>query len=219
MLLRRLPFSGLGALAAVVIAGLAGCAPAAVAPPVPQPQPLPAPAPRGEACLDQLYTRGVGYELVSERASVGGCTLFNAVRLKKLLVPFDRPADMTCQMALLMDEFEINVVQVAAQRYFNRRVSLVRQLGSYSCRNVNGTRHLSEHAHGQAIDIGGFELDDGTRITVKDHWKGAGARSLFLHDVARGACRIFNVVLTPNTNADHLGHLHFDLGPYPLCSA
>lgn len=216
MLFRRAHSAGFAALA-VVLAGLAGCAPAAVAPP--RPAPLPPAPPGGEACLDQLAARGVSFELVSERAAIGGCNVVNAVRLKKLLAAFDRPADMSCEMALLLDDFEINVVQVAAQRYFNRRVTLVRQLGSYSCRNINGTRKLSEHAHGQAIDIGGFELEGGTQITVKDHWQGAGARSLFLHDVARGACRIFNVVLTPNTNADHLGHLHLDLGPYPLCGA
>jgi len=215
MLFRRPHHAGFGALA-VVLTGLAGCAPAAVPP---RPAPLPAPPPSGEACLDQLAARGVTFDLVSERAAVGGCNVINAVRLKRLLAPFDQPADMTCQMALLLDDFEINVVQVAAQRYFNRRVTLVRQLGAYSCRNIAGTHKLSEHAHGRAIDIGGFELDGGVQISVKDHWNGAGARSLFLHEVARGACRIFTVVLTPNTNADHLGHLHLDLGPYPLCGA
>jgi len=217
MLFRRPHHTGFAALA-IALAALAGCAPAAVVPPRPLPLPA-APPPSGEACLEELNTRGVSFELVSERAAVGGCNVLNAVRLRKLLAPFDRPADMTCQMALLLDDFEINVVQVAAQRYFNRRVALVHQLGAYSCRNINGTHKLSEHARGQAIDIGGFVLDGGIEISVKDHWKGAGARSLFLHDVARGACRIFNVVLTPNTNADHLGHLHLDLGPYPLCGA
>jgi hypothetical protein len=206
----------IGAVLAV-LAALAACAPRAVVPP--PPAPFPPAVPRGDACLAQLEQRGIDYRMVTERAAIGGCYIVNAVRLSALLVPFDKPADMTCEMALMLDDFEINVVQVAAQRYFKRRVTLLRHFGAYSCRNIAGTRRLSEHAHGQAIDIAGFELDGGERILVKDDWSGHGARSRFLQEVARGACRIFNVVLTPKSNAEHLDHLHLDIGPYPLCEA
>lgn len=209
---RFLPFAAFGAAVAL----LASCAPAAVVPPA---RPLPLPAPQGAACLDQLMQRGIAYQMVSERAAISGCNVVNAVRVAALLAPFDKPATMTCEMALRVDDFEINVVQVAAQRYFSRRVVRIDHLGAYSCRNVSGTHHLSEHAHGQAIDIAGFELEGGMKISVKDHWTGAGARSRFLQEVARGACRIFAVVLTPRSNADHLNHLHLDIGPQPLCEA
>jgi hypothetical protein len=36
--------------------------------------------------------------------------------------------------------------------------------------------------------------------------------------VARAACGYFSVVLTPDSNADHFNHMHFDLGPDRLCS-
>lgn len=209
--------AGLGAVL-VLAAVLASCAPAAVVPHAPPPGPVHR-VPEGDACLDQLMQRGIAFQMVSERAAIGGCNVINAVRVAHLLTPFDKPADMTCEMALLLDDFEINVVQVAAQRYFNRRVTEIRHLGAYSCRNISGTRRLSEHAHGQAIDIAGFDLDGGIRISVKEHWTGAGARSRFLQEVARGACRIFNVVLTPKSNAEHLDHMHLDIGPYPLCEA
>lgn len=199
-----------------VLALLAGCAPAAVVPPPGSPGPGRL---QGKACLDALTQRGIVYQLVSEHAAVNACNLAGAVRVSKLQAPFDKPAEMTCEMALKLDEFETNVVQPAALRYFNRRVTLVRQFGAYSCRNVNGTRRLSEHARGQAIDIGGFELDGGMTISVKEHWRGAGARSNFLREVARGACGIFRVVLTPKSNREHRDHMHLDLGPYPLCDA
>jgi hypothetical protein len=213
MHLRLPPHAGIG-LAIAVLALLAGCAPAAVVPP-----PSPGPSPSPLACLDQLTQRGVAYQALATHAAIRGCNISGGVRVEGLLAPFDKPAEMTCDMALRLDEFEINVVQVAAQRYFKRRVTLVHHFGAYSCRNVNGTRRLSEHAHGQAIDIAGFDLDGGMKISVKEHWRGAGARSAFLHEVAQGACRYFNVVLTPNSNADHRNHLHLDLGPYPLCEA
>ena len=212
MVFRRPNISGLGAL--VVAASLAACAPRAVVPPSPV-----APPPSGSVCLDELTARGIDYELVSEHAAISGCNMLNAVRVAGLLAPFDKPATMTCGLALRLDDFEINVVQVAAERYFHRRVVEIYQYGAYACRNIAGTHRLSEHAHGEAIDIAGFALDSGLKIMVKADWAAAGNRSRFLHEVARGACRIFDVVLTPDANADHLDHIHLDLGRYKLCKA
>jgi hypothetical protein len=203
-------------------AALAGCnltAPperAAASPPMSVYKPPPS---AGEQCLGELAARGIAYDVVPTYATAGACNLVNGVRVQRLLAPFSVPATLSCPMALRLDEFEINVVQMAAQRYFNRKVVEVRQVGSYSCRNIAGSHRISMHASGQAIDISGFVLDDGRVITVKNDWSGHGAPSHFLHDVARGACGLFSVVLTPNTNADHHEHLHLDLGPWPLCDA
>lgn len=170
-------------------------------------------------CLDELSQRGISYEMVPMRVTLGGCGVDNGVRISKLLARFDRPATLSCPMALRLDEFEINVVQMAAQRYFRQPVATIRQIGSYSCRNIARSHRLSEHASGRAIDIAGFVLRDGEVITVRNDWAGHGPRSRFLHDVARGACDLFAVVLTPATNADHHDHLHLDVGPRPLCGA
>ena len=214
MLIRRPKLAGLGALV-VALATLAACAPRAVLPP---PSPVP-PPPAGGACLDQLSTRGIPFALVAERAAVSGCNVAQAVKVDGLLEPFDKPATMSCDLALRLDEFEINVVQVAAEEHFHRRVVEIYQYGAYACRDIAGTHRLSEHAHGEAIDIAGFELEGGLKILVRQHWRGAGERSRFLHEVARGACRMFNVVLTPDANRDHRDHIHLDLGPYKLCRA
>ena len=74
---------------------------------------------------------------------------------------------------------------------------------AYDCRGERGGRpeRLSQHSFGRAIDISGFELDDGTTISVLRDWRDKGAKSEFLHQVAQGACRIFSVVITPNHNA------------------
>lgn len=198
---------------------LAGCS---VAPPPPPPPPPPlvyqAPTTSGDACLDQLSARGIEYQMVPLFATAGGCELVDGVRVARLLAPFNHPATLSCPMALTVDEFEINVVQMAAQRYFNQRVTRILQIGSYSCRDIAHTHRLSEHAHGLAIDISGFVLADGRTITVKHDWWGHDTNARFLHDVAHGACSLFSVVLTPATNADHSNHMHLDIGPRPLCS-
>ncbi|MBX2811386.1 MAG: extensin family protein, partial [Myxococcales bacterium] len=46
-----------------------------------------------------------------------------------------------------------------------------RHLGGYSCRPIAGTKILSRHARGDAIDIYGFDFDDGTRLTLVDNWE------------------------------------------------
>lgn len=212
MSFRRPIIAGLGAQA-LALAALAACAPpAAVVPPAP-------PAPAGPACFDRLSQRGIAFETVSEHAAIGGCDVAGAVRVAALAAPFDKPATMRCDLALRLDDFETNVVQAAAERHFHRRVVEIYQFGAYSCRDIAGTHRLSEHAHGDAIDIAGFELEGGLKIMVKQHWRGAGERSRFLRDVARGACRMFSVVLTPDANRDHRDHIHLDLGPFKLCRA
>lgn len=132
-------------------------------------------------------------------------------------------------MARTVDRFETQVVQAAAQRILGQRVAKLHHMGTYNCRtrrtetNVatadSGSRggRLSEHGKGQAIDVGGFELADGTMISVKKDWRGAGKKSEFLQAVARASCEHFNVVLTPNHNALHADHLHLDIGPHKLC--
>jgi hypothetical protein len=220
------PLAALPRTAAAVglcwLAALTGCSLSPAPDLSAAPPPLPAykpPAAPGQFCLDQLSERGIGFDMVPMVASLGFCSITNGVRVERLLAPFDKPATVTCPMALRLDDFEINVVQMAAQRLFNRRLVRIRQLSSYSCRNIAGTSRLSAHARGQAIDIAGFELEGGLVISVKSHWAGTDPRAQFLHEVAHGACRMFSVVLTPDSNADHHDHLHLDIGPRPYCDA
>ena len=91
---------------------------------------------------------------------------------------------------------------------------------AYECRGESSGRgRLSQHALGNAIDIGGFDLSDGTRIDVESDWAAHGPRRDFLRDMGKRACAYFNVVLTPSSDALHRNHFHFDVGPYRLCSA
>ncbi|MGB3738299.1 MAG: extensin family protein, partial [Pontixanthobacter sp.] len=84
--------------------------------------------------------------------------------------------------------------------------------GAYSCRRLYGRTEgrWSEHATGNAIDIAGFVLDDGTRVMVLDDWSGSSDRALFLKDVRDDACDVFGTVLSPDFNAAHRDHFHFD---------
>ena len=142
-----------------------------------------------------------------------------AVQVRRSAFQWNQPGLMTCSMASKLWDFETKVVQPAAQREFGHSVRKMSNLGSYSCRNIRSERGggLSEHARGLAIDISGFELDDGTLVSVLRDWQQKGPKGAFLHQIAAGACGIFTMVLSPNHNALHSNHLHLDIGPHKHC--
>ena len=91
-------------------------------------------------------------------------------------------------------------------------------MGSYVCRNVAGSSKRSAHARAEAIDISGFVLEDGRRITVKGDWNaGTSAEKKFLRVVRESACKRFGTVLSPDYNAAHADHLHLEFGDSSFC--
>ena len=131
-------------------------------------------------------------------------------------VPWNQPAVTSCEFVLAFDQFEREAVRPLALRYFGADIRTVIHLGAYSCRTTRSGRE-SEHAHGEALDLAGFELVDGRRILVKDAWRQRGPSRDFLYAVAERACAYFNEVLDPDSDSDHFDHIHLDLGPYRLC--
>jgi hypothetical protein len=111
------------------------------------------------------------------------------------------------------------VLAPAAQAHFGQKVARLEHFGSYSCRNVYGRANAtrSQHATAEALDIAGFVLEDGQRIRVLKDWPEDGTNAAFLRDVRTGACRFFDAVLSPDYNAAHRDHFHFDRGPYRTC--
>ncbi len=122
-------------------------------------------------------------------------------------------ATLACPIVSVLDRWLADSVQPAAQRWFGARVVEIKQISAYSCRGMNGNAnaHISEHAFGNALDIAAFTLADGRRITVKDGWNGMPEEQGFLRDVQAAACREFNTVLAPGSNAYHSDHIHVDL--------
>ncbi|WP_408735219.1 extensin family protein [Gluconacetobacter diazotrophicus] len=47
--------------------------------------------------------------------------------------------------------------------------------------------------------------------------KDTGGKAAFLHRVRAGACRLFGIVLSPDYNAWHAGHLHLQATGGGLC--
>jgi hypothetical protein len=123
------------------------------------------------------------------------------------------PATLACPLVSALDRWVTEGVQPAALRWFGLPVSEIKQISSYSCREMvgSGTSTISEHAFGNALDIAAFTLADGRKITVQDGWNGTPEERGFLHDVQLSACENFTTVLAPGYNIYHYNHIHVDL--------
>lgn len=166
-------------------------------------------------CRALLDRAGVRYNALPPR-SVGQCAYSDAVRFLPggaRTIAWD-PADLgiSCPVAAALAIWEWEVVQPAARRHFGSQVVRIDHYGSFSCRRLYGRSEgdWSEHATADAIDIAGFRLDDGSRITIRRDWHGGPKRAAFLREVRNGACRLFSTVLSPDYNAAHADHLHLD---------
>ncbi|MBB3692146.1 hypothetical protein FHY05_000758 [Sphingomonas sp. BK580] len=168
-------------------------------------------------CSALLTQAGVRYAAMPpRRPAQAQCGYESAVRLERggarqiALAP--ATVAVSCPVAAALAMWEWDVVAPAAQRHFGARVSRIDHLGSYACRRLYGRSSggWSEHATANALDVAGFRLEDGRRISVLHDWHGEGARAAFLRDVRDGACRVFATVLSPDYNAAHRDHLHLD---------
>lgn len=168
-------------------------------------------------CYAALAERGVAFEPLGALGR-GACAVPAPIRLEATTAVMHEPVLTSCTMALALHDFEVRVVQPLARRHFGVPVVRLQHYGSYGCRRIQGGRgSWSLHARGLAVDIAGFGLADGRLIRVDRHWRGAGAASAFLHDVARSACNMFGVTLTPHSDRAHRDHLHLDIGPHWHC--
>jgi len=114
-----------------------------------------------------------------------------------------------------------------------RNIVEVSDLGVYNFRCIGGgtppncPNGISQHAFATAIDLAGVTDGDGAFFSVNDDWiidpnseetctaPTEPGKDQFLHEVicALKAANTWNIVLTPNYNADHRNHFHVDLTP------
>ena len=120
-------------------------------------------------------------------------------------------AEMNCAMAEAAVRFANGVISPAAKDELGQGLKGISQASAYVCRPRNGTRKLSEHAFGNALDIASFTLTDGTAIAVEAAPTQDAGR--FLDKVRKSACGPFKTVLGPGSDDDHALHFHFDLAP------
>jgi hypothetical protein len=155
-------------------------------------------------------------QLSAQSSGLFGIKMFQT-SAPKMQTRLNSEGTLTCPMYAGINRWIEQVVQPAAMARFGQPVVEVRTMGTYSCRRMNngsGTARFSEHAFANAIDVGGFRLQDGTVITVLRGWKGGAEEQNFLREVHAGACRQFATVLGPGADAFHYDHFHFDMAKH-----
>ncbi|WP_299563601.1 extensin family protein [uncultured Sulfitobacter sp.] len=166
----------------------------------------------GAVCGDiAIQGRAIG----SVSGSAGGCGVDNAVQISSVSgVSLSARSTMDCGTARALKSW----VDKSAKPALSKKGGGLRELkvaAHYACRRRNNakTGKISEHGKGRAIDISGFQLADGSEITVLHGWNKRGMKKP-LQRMHKEACGPFGTVLGPRANRHHLDHFHFDTARY-----
>ena len=149
-----------------------------------------------------------------------GCGIAYPLSVSEIAgVAITPPATLNCEMVAALHGWISQVVQPTAKKQFNTRLTGLQNASAYACRlrNNASTGKLSEHGLGNAFDIADFRFSNRMEASVGGGWSGAvkglslASRGDFMKATRSGACKYFNTVLGPGSNAYHKDHYHLDL--------
>jgi hypothetical protein len=175
-----------------------------------------------DACQQALTDLGVKFKVLPDKNVSDQCHIQDQVRLSHLSQAKISPLKTTCGTALRFAMWEYHSVQPTALETLGHRVAKIDQIGSYNCRAIRSTTGptdtMSEHATANALDISGFQLTSGNRVSVLMNWNGTPKEQSFMRKVRDGGCGFFRITLSPEYNALHADHFHFDQGRWVSCN-
>ncbi len=181
------------------------------------------PRPEAQACFADLGSKNAAFTPLPDQYYGAGCSAVGAVRLSALKSDHTSLAlgglgPMTCPLADSLAGWARYGVDRAAQQILGSPLTKIETMGSYNCRNVAGSLRRSAHATGNAIDVSGFVLADGRRITVAGDWADKSPQvQRFFTAIHTSACKRFGTVLSPAYNAAHRDHLHLEMSARGFC--
>ena len=179
--------------------------------------------PEAQVCFADLGTRQADFTPLPDQYYGAGCSTVGSVRLASLRS--DRAdlrlvglGPMTCPLADTLAGWARFGVDRAAQQILGSPLVKIETMGTYSCRNIAGSPRRSAHATGNAVDISGFVLADGRRITFSGNWADKSPQvQRFFTTIRQSACKRFGTVLTPAYNVAHHDHLHLEVSGRSYC--
>jgi hypothetical protein len=172
--------------------------------------------PRSEvACRQRLRKLGVEFRDIPRISNGPSCGIDYPIELGGLSGGIDvKPAvKLNCEVTEAFAKWvKYELAPSSRYRYWSG-VKTIKPLGGYSCRTMNSRRGnpMSEHAHGNAIDVGKFVLKNGKEIDVRKKGFFAFREKGLLKAVRTDSCKYFNTVLGPGSDPFHKDHFHFDL--------
>jgi len=139
------------------------------------------------------------------------CGIRNPVRIHEVAgIALSQKPLVNCKTAKAFETWVRRGVKPSV-RDLDARLKSIRVVAHYTCRTRNNQRgaKISEHGKGNAIDVAGFKLADGSRISVLNDWNN-GEKGRALRAMHRAACGPFGVVLGPGSDGFHTDHFHMD---------
>lgn len=153
-----------------------------------------------------------GRRLAPITSSTRGCGVAEPVAITAVHgIPLSRPARVDCDLARAFADW-VDRAMVPSVGRRGGGIARIEVIGDYSCRprnNQPGAR-ISEHGRGMAIDVAGYRLTNGERVTVAHDWRRRPHRR-DLHRMYERACGTFRTTLSPDADRHHQDHFHFDL--------
>jgi hypothetical protein len=157
-------------------------------------------------------------------AGPGECGVEDPVKLQAVFMPdgsrvaLEPPATLRCTMAEAVTQFVRGEVGPVAAS-LGAPLAAVVTADAYDCRNRNRMQaaKISEHARGNALDIGALKLANRKSIDLTAH----ATPEPFRARMREAACRFFTTVLGPGSDGYHNEHIHLDRaerrGGYRMC--
>jgi hypothetical protein len=169
-----------------------------------------------KTCLAELDALGVAYKPLPTIADANGCGVDRPFEVTSLgshvaLVPAGK---MRCETALQLARWTAGVViPMLKTAKPNETLVGLDQASTYVCRKRNSaeTGKISEHAHGNAVDIAGFRFKSGNSFSIKPRMQDSTLDGAFQRAITAAACLYFTTVLDPGSDKAHETHLHLDV--------
>lgn len=167
------------------------------------------------ACRKRLKQLGVQFTPKPAVGNGGSCGIAHPVEVHALSgnVKVSPATLLNCQMAVAFAHWVKDELAPAVRKRYLVGIDTIGSMGGYSCRTMNSRRGapMSEHASGNAIDIGSITLNSGNEILVRKKGFFAFRERSLLKNVRADGCDYFTTILGPGSDANHADHFHFDL--------
>lgn len=174
-----------------------------------------------EAC-ELLLTQANARQMIRTQPvanSGGDCPLTNVVRVRDFgRVSLSSSFLASCPLALSSALFVSQQARPLTRTLMGSSLTRIEHLGSFACRNIyhRADARRSEHASAQALDISGFALENGQRISVLRGWQN-GKTAPWLRALLGASCGYFGNALGPDYNAAHANHFHLGMRGFGYC--
>lgn len=181
---------------------------------------------RFAACTAELKAMGVEFKEEKRIDDGGGCGIDRPLTVTALGngIKLSPTGTLRCAAAVNLARWTRDVVTPMLKKSQPAEtLAEVNQASTYICRKRNGaeTGKISEHAHGNAVDIAGFTFKSGKTFTIAPREEDSTLNGAFQRSIATAACLYFSTVLDPGSDKAHETHLHLDTlkrkGGYRYC--